>query len=244
MKVLNRRSLWAAGMALIASLGSSAIARADLILTATETGYAQQGPTTLASGAPTDGGGTGVTYNAASSTFHDFTFTGITLSETQTDPLSEVLSSTLTIKNTNSVAHTLTFTLEATGFTAPLAPPGVLLLESLGGTTPVTGAGAGNTISFFSQAAATPAAPTLSPSITGVGKSYSQDSSESIATGLSGTYSVFQTYTITLNAGANLQFTGRTDLLPTPEPSSIALALTALPLLGLTALARRRRARA
>jgi hypothetical protein len=225
----------AAALALAAYL-SATPAKADIIVTLQETGHSAIGPTTEASGSPSMGGGTGVTWIAGSTiTVNDFTLSGVSSSETQTATLSEVLSSTLTITNNNSVAHTITLTFAATGFTAPLAPPGVLMTDSVGGTTPFTGSGAGNAISFTSQAGAAPAAPALSPDITGHGVAYSQSGSQSISTGLSGTYTVTQTYVITLNAGANLQFTGRTDLQPNgvPEPASVAMALSGLPLLGL-----------
>jgi hypothetical protein len=232
--------------AAIASLSTASSARADLIVTAQETGDSSTGPVTVATGSPSTPGG--VVYNNGTPlNVNDFTFTQVSASETQTAALSEVLSSTLSITNTSSTVQTITIVLQATNFTAPLAPPGVLLLESLGGTTPVIGSGAPNAISFTSQAAATTPAPTLTPDVTGQGVAYSASANESIVTGLSGTYTVSQTYVITLNAGANLQFTGRTDLIPvaTPEPATVAMALTAAPLLGLGGwLRRRRRARA
>jgi hypothetical protein len=52
-------------------------------------------------------------------------------------------------------------------------------------------------------------------------------------------YTVFQTYFVTLNPGADLQFTGRTDLTAIPEPSPVSLSLLGLPLLGLLCAYRR-----
>jgi len=235
-----------AGMAAMAALGLTMSAKADLIITAQQTGMGVVGPTTVATGSPTDGAGTGVVYNPSADIFFgNFRIQGVSVSETQTATLSQVLSSTLTITNMDSVAHTLTVMISATNFTAPTTPPDVLLRESIGGTTPAINSGAGNAISFVSKAGAAPAAPTLTPDITGNSLGYASNATQLITSGLSAPYTIMQTYVITLNAGSELQFTGRTNLVSAvPEPATVAMALTALPILGLGAWVRRRRARA
>jgi hypothetical protein len=117
------------------------------------------------------------------------------------------------------------------------------LLESLGGTTPVTGGGAGNAITMVSQVQGAPVAPTLAPDITGLGVAYAASNNQTIATGVIAPYSITQTFAITLNAGANLSVTGRTDLVAqaVPEPATAALALSGLPLVGLLFARRLRR---
>jgi hypothetical protein len=57
---------------------------------------------------------------------------------------------------------------------------------------------------------------------------------------LSAPYSITQTETVTLGGGAELQITNQTQIVATPEPATIAMALAALPLLGLGAWNRRR----
>jgi len=234
------------GLALIAPLSTPSAVRADIIITIAEVGGPSSGPNVVAVGAPSTPGG--VNYNPGTATFGDFTISGAGVSESQVPAFSEVLSTALKLTNNSASAHTLTFTIEASRFTAPAAPPGATLISNLGGTTPaVVGTGAGNSISFRSQAGSSPsnATPTQSPDITADGTAYAAPRQTlSIASGLPASgYSVFETYSITLNPGATLQFTGRTDLVPNavPEPATVAMALTALPLLGIGALARRRR---
>jgi hypothetical protein len=233
-----RNSATRAALVLVAIGAAGVSARADFIATATQLGFPPIGPTTLATGSPSAPGGL-VYAPGGTRVFNDFSLTGVSLSEVQTAALSEVLSSALTITNTGSVPNTIIFQIQATGFTSPLAPPGVHLVSSVGGTTPSVGSGAPNALSFASQAGGAPPAPTLSPSITGQGVAYSASTSQDLSTGVSAPYTVFQTYFITLNPGATLQFTGRTDL--TPEPSSVVLTLVGLPLIGLFCARRMRR---
>jgi hypothetical protein len=235
-------------MAMLAALALSSAARADIIITISEVGGPSTGPNDVAVGSPSMTGG--VSYNPGTSPFGDFTISSAGVSERQLTALSEVLSTALQLTNNGSVAHTLNVTIQASNFTAPTAPPGFELISNLGGTTPaVIGTGPGNAISFQSQVgtSASDATAVQSPDITGNAVSYAAPTQTlGITTGFPGTppgYSVYQTYSITLDAGATLQFTGRTDLVPTPEPATVAMALTALPLMGLGALARRRRAR-
>jgi hypothetical protein len=228
-----------AALVLVALLTTGVSARADIILTATQLGNAPVGPSIVATGSPSAPGGV-VYHPSADQVFHDFTIRGLALSQEQTASLSEALSSALSITNTSSMAQTVTIAIQYTGYTFPVTPPGATLVSSVGGTTPVTGAGAPNAILFTSQVGGTPPL-TLSPSITGTGVAYSASTTQDILTGLSAPYSVFQTYVITLNPGANLQFAGRTDLKEIPEPSSFTLTLVGLPLLGLLFVRRLRR---
>jgi hypothetical protein len=238
MRRFLRYSATLAALALVALLSTGVSARADIIVTITELGGATLGPTTVATGSPSTPGGI-VYAPGGNTTVGDFTFTAFSLSEEQTFPFSEVLSSALTVTDNGTVAHTVQIAIQATGFTLPTAPPGVHVLSSVGGTTPSVGSGSPNAIAFTSQANGASPAATLSPSITGTGVAYSAQTTQDLNTGVSAPYTVFQTYFITLNPGADLQLTGRTDLSAIPEPSPLTLSVLGLPLLGLLCAYRR-----
>jgi hypothetical protein len=223
-----------AGMAGLATLILTAPTRADLTVTVQQTGMPAVGPTVLAVGSPTDNGGTGISSPPFTGTFGNFSITNGSVGESQGFGLSQAFSTALNIINTDSVSHTLTITLVASKFTAPVPTAGVL--SSFTGTT-TSGTGSGSLTSMVG--ATTLATQTVNP----FGTSFA-NSLTGTANGLSAPFSITQTVVLTLTAGENINFTARTQLAAVPEPGTIAMALTALPLLGLGALARRRRARA
>jgi hypothetical protein len=233
-----------AGLAIVATLVTGSIARADIIVTFQEdSGLVTT--QTVALGSPLTPGGTFFNPGGPAQVFGDFSIAGVSLTEAQTSPKSEILSATVSVTNNGLASHTLTATVQATGFTLPTAPPGILVSEHIGGTAPTTpGGGAGNLLSFSSQVDTQSPASTLSPDIT-TGLGFAQDGTQTIATGVPSVppfYSILQSFSITLNPGANLQVTGRTDLTAVPEPASVAMALTGLPIIGLLWALRRRRA--
>ena len=235
-----------AGLALIAPLALPTGARADLIVMASEDGGRS---TTILNvqGSPSSPNGFtfGTPPNINTNLTADFVANNTTLNETQVPSFSEVLSSALSLTNSGTATHTLTLTIQATGFTAPTAPPGALLTSDVSGTVRGNGnvGNADNLLTFQSRADNAASTALQTPAINQAGSFSTPTASTSIATGLTAPYTVFQFYTITLNAGANIQLSGRTDLLPrpAPEPATLAMAATVLPVLGYGAYRRRRR---
>jgi PEP-CTERM motif len=77
------------------------------------------------------------------------------------------------------------------------------------------------------------------PNITGSPKSYNDDASTLITGGLTSTYSITESFEVTLHSGSQVGFQSSTDLSPVPEPSSLVLAGAGA--LGLIGYALRRR---
>jgi hypothetical protein len=239
MRRFHRNFAILAALAMVATLVTGSIARADIIVTFQETGDSPTGPLLVASGSPIGG----LTYsNNTTETVNDFAIVNASLTELQTGLESVSLASNLYITNNAGTAKTITATVQYTGYTLPTAPPGIALVESIGGTNTPGGSGsAGQAISFSSTVGGAPAAPTLSPAITSAG-GYSATGLQGIAAGVPAPFSVLQSFTITLNPGTLLQVTGSTSLTSVPEPASVAMALTGLPIIGLLWARRRRRA--
>jgi hypothetical protein len=138
----------------------------------------------------------------------------------------------------SSGVHTLHLVLTATGYTAPLSGK----IDSLiSGTVPV--AGASNVLTYASTVGTTTVTNTP-PSIVGTG-SFLSDATGSVASLATG-YSIVETINITLTAGSVLNYSSSTTIsaLATPEPATVAMAMTALPILGLGGWLGRRRGRA
>jgi hypothetical protein len=138
--------------------------------------------------------------------------------------------------------------LSDTDFTSPLNPATILLDSQIGGS--VTVGGASNTLTFQSYVDPQDREAMLSgftagaqtPNITGETskgqsqKSYSDDRSTWITSGLTSAYSITEYFKLTLDNGSQIGFQSSTDLAdPTPEPSSLVLAgAGALGLIGYT----------
>jgi len=206
----------------------------------------------------TDGGATyTVEAQAASGGTATFTGTvgGLSFNVTATDsnspgaPTKAILEgTTLNVQNDTASTATVLVKLGDTGFTAPTAPPTVMMSSHIGGS--VTTGGASNALTFQSyvdpangqntQAGTTTGAQ--SPNITVATGSFSSDAFKTIPT-LASPYSITEFFSITLSAAGRFGFQSNTQLTPLPEPATMAGALSALPMLGLYYL-RRRRARA
>lgn len=233
-----------AGMAVIMSSGASSTARGDLILTLVDVGNPGGSFSgTVATGNPTDNGGFGIASTPFTGQFGDFRYSNALAGESQTlttPVVAEAIQSSLNIINTTNATHTLIITIQATNFTAPTAPPPASLTSSFSGTDNTGTGSASFQSSVVTLGANSPGVQSLNP----IGFSFNNTAFGSVAT-LSGSYSIFQTLTLTLAAGEGINYTARTDIkgaVATPEPGTVAMALTALPALGLVIRARRRRA--
>ena len=162
-----------------------------------------------------------------------------------TSSLSKVLSSTLSVTNNGTATHTLSILIGAQDFTAPTAPPAVMVDSHIGGSVVINDPT--NTASFLScvrqsNVSATSACsgsahitPTGTPNITS--GSFSDDQYLQINS-LSGPYSLSQELMLSMSGGSELNFATNTVVSPVPEPG--ALSLMAMGLIGLGFASRRR----
>ncbi len=210
----------------------------------------------------TDGVNWSTVESAASGTatsYTNATYHGFDISLLSTDSNSQGSSSlaylegaATHVENIGSASATLYITLSDTGFVAPMTPPGIVLDSQIGGAVLVPGVGNSLTFQSFvnpadgqnSLAGFTTGPQT--PGITGSPMSYSDDTSMTIASGLTTTYSITEYLTITLSAGSQVGFQSSTNLsslapASVPEPSGLVLA--GISVLGVAGYAVRRRAR-
>ncbi len=163
-----------------------------------------------------------------------------------TSSLAYLEGASVHVTNNNSGVATLYIKLSDTGFTAPTTPPGILLDSQIGGS--VTVGGSSNALTYQSYVDPKDGEATLTgftagaqtPNITGKDshgnslKSYSDDRSILITSGLTSAYSITEYFKVTLHKGSQVGFQSSTDLSSlAPEPSSLVLAgLGALGLIG------------
>jgi hypothetical protein len=219
--------------------------RADLEVTFQQ----DAGPVTMVADNPVDFDS--VFFNG---TFGKFKVTVFGAASDNGTPTSDLMSSTTAIKNTDTVAHTITIGVTQDNYTLPGVSGTLLDMTShIGGT--VTTGGVGQTLTFQSYAnnsnglfdITTPVVATTgpqSPDISVTKSSFDSMPDPSAAfPRTSGLYSVTTYNKITLAPGGVINFSTTTTLeLPaaTPAPASLVLALTALPALGLGTWVRRR----
>jgi len=158
-----------------------------------------------------------------------------------TPSLSELTSATVAITNSTSATHTVVINVMSDTYTAPTAP--ATLLSHIGGTVAV--GSANDALSFKSCvggnnltgcSGATFSSGTGAPSITGTG-SFQSDQTGTVAS-LSSPYSIDEMITLTLGAGASVNFSASSTLTSVPEPASVFLLGGVL--LGLAKVIRRK----
>jgi hypothetical protein len=256
------------GMALIASLTTSA--RADFTLTLTDGGTGASifiddttGTYTYSHGAtgPTTGSftidGTTLSYSAASGTFSPISnsiafvsnadFGNFKTSVTITANVpggtnARVFDTNIATKNNGNKGADLTAQVTATGFTAPGSLGSSMLLDN---SLAASALDSGRT-TFISDLN-TQSTTTATVTSTQFGNGNKTDDTQAVVTQTSNPFTLNNTLTLAnIAAGDSANVTGTTTATAaaTPEPGTIAMALTALPLLGLGAWVRRRRARA
>jgi hypothetical protein len=225
-------------MVCILAMGMAAPARADLVIQLSTDGVHWN---TVESA----GSGTSASYTSANYNGFNISVLSDDSNSPGTPSLAYLEGSAVHIKNNNSGLATLYIKLGDTGFTAPTTPPGVVLDSQIGGS--VTTKGADNSLTFQSYVDPTNAQNALAgfttgpqtPNITGTPKSYSDDTSILINSGLTTTYSVTEYFVLTLDKGSQVGFQASTNLSALPEPSS--LVLSGISVLGLTGYALSRR---
>jgi len=225
-------------LAALALVGQASPARADIIVSLNNTTYAT---VTGTAGDPTTTNG--ANYDPTAFTYDGLSFKGFSVTGDQY-PVTESQSASVQITNSTSAAITLSLDIVISGFSSPTAPPTADVTSYLSGTyTTTEGSSAdalGVTSSVYdgkgdSTGVLTPSVPSLPANgAFSTGDAYGQ------LTTLDAPFSIEQTITLTLAAGAQLQFTDTTTVVTTPVPSGVVLVLSGIPALGLVYWFRRR----
>ena len=234
-----------AGMAGLAMLILPAWTRADISITYQEISPTALGPfTQLNPGSPA---GIGLTVGSISpQTFGDFTVNSYAIRERDATGIvpTNLNAIGMSVSNNSMSTATLVITIVATGYNTPPAGPAVMF-NSLN-TNTLTPSPT-NAISFTSTIGGTTSG-VLSSNLNILGTQQAPAGSGSQATGVTipntPTFSITESFSLTLISGGVVDVTALTSVTATPEPATVAMALTALPLLGIGAYVRRRRAKA
>lgn len=160
----------------------------------------------------------------------------------------QILSSALSILNGNSSTQNIIFAMSDGGFTAPTAPPVLLLNSHIGGTVsaPVSPSNALSFTTCVTPGASSPttscahgsSTPAGTPSVTSA-NAFSSDTFLTFDS-LTGPYALTEIMNLTLGSQGSLGFQANSTLATVPEPATMALMMVGL--LGLTFVYRRRQA--
>jgi len=192
--------------------------------------------------------------------FGDFLVSGsLSTSNSPGTALAQLISSSLSVVNTTAVAHTITLFISDSGFTKPTPP---LFGAVAGGTFNVVVDGNGNPLApnVNGNSANALAFANFSNQLFGTGVSvqnfsFSTDTTNLIQDGYSntvpnsilgpGTTPYSMTVELIFTVAGNNQLSSRNDTITAinavPEPATLAMAFSVLPLLGLAAWRRRRK---
>jgi hypothetical protein len=224
-------------LALLAVLGATQSARADLEIALQEAGVNGGARTVV---------GTGSAFTSASftGTYGDFTVTIFGGAATNGANLSQLLSSTTSVTNNNGSTHTLHLWVTETDYTLPAGTQ--LSVESGLGGSVSTGT---LTMSNIYQAWAdknnglfgTTDFSNGLQTATANNSTFDTGSAVGTFTRGAGNYSVTSEANFTMSAGATANFSAHVKLSPTPAPAGLVLALSGLPLLGIACWRRRRK---
>jgi hypothetical protein len=185
-------------------------------------------------------------------TFGDFSVLGsVSTSNSPGDGLAQLISNSLSVTNNSATAHTITLIISDTGFTMPGNP--MLTAEANGGFSTVAGSGVTTVLgdSINAKAFASFANTLFGMGVTVQNFSYSAqnlpiDSYNNTTTSLGGSSAV--PYSMTVELVFTLQghtiLTNRGDAITAspivPEPATLAMAFSVLPLIGFAAWRKRR----
>lgn len=155
------------------------------------------------------------------------------------------LTSSLDIANNGTGQHTVTIWITSQDFTSPTAPPALLFSSHIAGTASDPMGDAINFQSFADSgnaagsAGATGASTPLQTPVILPDLTFKSDSSSTVTT-LSSPYSITEKITLTLSAGSDVNFSTRSQL-TVPEPGTLIILASGLPLLGFFGARRRRK---
>jgi hypothetical protein len=193
-------------------------------------------------------GASGSTLIAGSTTLGVFALSNLSILSNSpgTASLAKLLSASLDVQNTSGSTASIEFVFSDTGFTAPTAPPSVLLNSHIGGS--VTTGNAANLASFTSCISTTNTNLTSCTGATDVAgpgaPAITQDSFNNdqydIITSLAGPFSISSIWTVTLGAGSDVGFQANASLAPMNVPEPVSMSLLGTALVGLGAIRRRR----
>jgi hypothetical protein len=151
-----------------------------------------------------------------------------------------LFSTSLRLSNTTATAQTILLSVGDTGFTAPVGS--VTFLNNVSGTVVIGGAANDlasiaclDTADGQNACPATYATPTINAAITAPGAGAATTTLG--IPGLTGPYSMTELISITLDAGALINYVSSSTVTPAPEPAS--LGILGFSLLGLGMLRRR-----